>query len=178
VLSHEVIQRHLVSLSPPRWCAADDRPALDASAVTFAILGGAVALKIGLYFFCVSMRSYSATMLALAEDHLNDIMRSADWLALQLFENAPACQTRSSCPLAGSLHLLRHTNSAPTADGFSCVCSNLVAIFGVAIASQVPKVWYLDPAGTQPPCLHTDHAACHCNVPVGFNMCQSKPGTC
>lgn len=79
--------------------AHHNRPALDASAVTFAILGGAVALKIGLYFFCVSMRSYSATMLALAEDHLNDIM------------------------------------------------SNLVAIFGVAIASQVPKVWYLDPAG-------------------------------
>ncbi|KAA6420570.1 MAG: CDF membrane [Trebouxia sp. A1-2] len=79
--------------------AHHNRPALDASAVTFAILGGAVALKIGLYFVCVSMRSHSATMLALAEDHLNDIM------------------------------------------------SNLVAIFGVAIASQVPKVWYLDPAG-------------------------------
>ncbi len=54
---------------------ADDRPALDASAVTFAILGGAVGLKVCLYFICVSMRNYSATMLALAEDHLNDIMR-------------------------------------------------------------------------------------------------------
>jgi hypothetical protein len=75
VVAHQVIERHLASVSPTRWCAADNRPALDASAVIFAILGGAVALKIGLYFFCVSMRSYSATMLALAEDHLNDIMR-------------------------------------------------------------------------------------------------------
>ncbi|KAL3131022.1 Photosystem II protein D1 [Trebouxia sp. C0009 RCD-2024] len=75
------------------------RPSLDASTLTFAILGGAVALKFGLYFFCVSMRGHSATMLALAEDHLNDIM------------------------------------------------SNLVAIFGVAIASNVPRVWYLDPTG-------------------------------
>lgn len=79
--------------------AHHNRPGLDASAVTFAILGGAVSLKVGLYLVCVSMRNYSATMLALAEDHLNDIM------------------------------------------------SNLVAIFGVAIASQVPKVWWLDPAG-------------------------------
>lgn len=54
----------------------DHRPSLDASTLTFAILGGAVALKFGLYFFCVSMRGHSATMLALAEDHLNDIMRS------------------------------------------------------------------------------------------------------
>lgn len=58
-------------------CAFDigDRPGLDASAVAFAILGGAVGLKIGLYFFCVSMKHQSGTMLALAEDHLNDIMR-------------------------------------------------------------------------------------------------------
>lgn len=79
--------------------AHHNRPALDASPVIFAILGGAVGLKVCLYFICVSMREYSATMLALAEDHLNDIM------------------------------------------------SNLGAIFGVAIASQVPKIWYLDPAG-------------------------------
>ena len=36
-----------------------------------------MGLKIGLYLFCVSMRGHSATMLALAEDHLNDIMRLA-----------------------------------------------------------------------------------------------------
>lgn len=57
---------------------ADQLPTLDASPSTFAILGGAVGLKFGLYLFCVSMRSHSATMLALAEDHLNDIMR---WVA-------------------------------------------------------------------------------------------------
>ena len=34
-------------------------------------------------------------------------------------------------------------------------CSNCVAIFGVAIASKVPKVWYLDPAGKNRSC-HQD----------------------
>ena len=52
-----------------------NKPGLDASAAAFAILGGAVGLKIGLYFLCVSMKNQSGTMLALAEDHLNDIMR-------------------------------------------------------------------------------------------------------
>ena len=56
---------------------ADNIPGLDASAAAFAILGGAVGLKIGLYFLCVSMKNQSAIMLALAEDHLNDIMRCA-----------------------------------------------------------------------------------------------------
>lgn len=60
---------------PHSMLLADHRPKLDASAVIFAILGGAVGLKVGLYLFCVSMRNHSPTMLALAEDHLNDIMR-------------------------------------------------------------------------------------------------------
>lgn len=90
---HEAIQALVDGL------AHGNKPNLDASALTYAILGVAVGLKVGLYLVCVTLRRESDTMMALAEDHLNDIF------------------------------------------------SNLVAIFGAALASNVRKVWWIDPAG-------------------------------
>ena len=57
-----------------------NKPNLDASALTYAILGVAVGLKVGLYLVCVTLRRESDTMMALAEDHLNDIFSNCELL--------------------------------------------------------------------------------------------------
>ncbi|KAK9828197.1 hypothetical protein WJX74_002590 [Apatococcus lobatus] len=49
-------------------------PELDMGLMMYSILGAAVGLKILLYLYCVALKSRSDSMLALAEDHLNDIM--------------------------------------------------------------------------------------------------------
>lgn len=40
----------------------------------FVILGIATAAKLALYFYCVRLAGRSDSMLALAEDHINDVM--------------------------------------------------------------------------------------------------------
>lgn len=68
--------------SPSGNCfmCAGNKPNLDASALTYAILGVAVGLKVGLYLVCVTLRRESDTMMALAEDHLNDIFSNCELL--------------------------------------------------------------------------------------------------
>ena len=71
---------------------------------------------------------------------------SVDTVAAQSADNM--CCAEHVLPLVA---LPAHTCSVP--------CSNTVAIFGLAIASQVPKVWYLDPTGPSllsAPCYSSD----------------------
>ena len=51
-------------------------------------------------------------------------------------------------------------------------CSNLVAIFGVAIASQVPKVWWLDPAG------RTAQTCCITIIVISHDCCMYRHKCC
>lgn len=56
-------------------------PRLDMSAVAYAILGGTIALKGFLYLLCVALSSISDTAMALAVDHMNDILSNIIALA-------------------------------------------------------------------------------------------------
>ena len=49
-------------------------PELDMSVLLYIILGVAAGLKVLLYGYCVALQKQSESMLALAEDHRNDIM--------------------------------------------------------------------------------------------------------
>ena len=51
-------------------------PELDMSVMLYVILGAAAGLKVLLYLYCVALQKQSETMMALAEDHRNDIMSS------------------------------------------------------------------------------------------------------
>ncbi|KAF5836980.1 cation efflux family-domain-containing protein [Dunaliella salina] len=74
-------------------------PQLDTSLVTYCVLGGATLLKLIAYLICTALQSRSDSMLALAEDHLNDVV------------------------------------------------SNICAIGTAAVASEVPRAWWVDPTG-------------------------------
>lgn len=50
------------------------RPELHLGVLMFVILGIATAAKLALYFYCVRLADRSDSMLALAEDHINDVM--------------------------------------------------------------------------------------------------------
>ena len=54
--------------------AAGIPPALDMTLMLYVILGVAAGLKVILYAYCVALQKQSESMLALAEDHRNDIM--------------------------------------------------------------------------------------------------------
>ena len=47
----------------------------------YAILGAATAIKIALYLYCVALQHKSDSILALAEDHRNDILSNATAIA-------------------------------------------------------------------------------------------------
>jgi len=49
-------------------------PDIDAGLIMYIVLGSATALKLICYVLCVALASKSDSMVALAEDHLNDIM--------------------------------------------------------------------------------------------------------
>ncbi len=49
-------------------------PDLDMTWLLYIILGVAAGLKVILYLYCVALQKQSESMLALAEDHRNDIM--------------------------------------------------------------------------------------------------------
>ena len=49
-------------------------PQLDTGLVTYGVLAGATALKLIAYVICVHLQNKSDSMLALAEDHLNDVI--------------------------------------------------------------------------------------------------------
>lgn len=51
-------------------------PELDMSYLLYIILGAAAGLKVLLYLYCVALQKSSETMMALAEDHRNDILSS------------------------------------------------------------------------------------------------------
>jgi len=52
----------------------DEKPELEVTMATKAILISATALKIGLFILCNRLRKVSGTAMALAEDHRNDVM--------------------------------------------------------------------------------------------------------
>lgn len=54
--------------------SAGVRPELHLGVLMFVILGIATAAKLALYFYCVRLAGRSDSMLALAEDHINDVM--------------------------------------------------------------------------------------------------------
>ncbi len=54
--------------------AAGIPPELDMTPMLYIILGVAAGLKVLLYAYCVVLQKQSESMLALAEDHRNDIM--------------------------------------------------------------------------------------------------------
>ncbi len=56
-----------------RGCAGIP-PDLDMTWLLYVILGVAAGLKVILYLYCVALQKQSESMLALAEDHRNDIM--------------------------------------------------------------------------------------------------------
>ena len=97
VCSIEVIQRSVKVLLDG---LVDHKPTyIHLDVVAYAVLGVATSSKILLYLFCASMKDKSGAALALAEDHMNDIL------------------------------------------------SNCMALVTAAIASNIPKVWWVDSAG-------------------------------
>jgi divalent metal cation (Fe/Co/Zn/Cd) transporter len=52
----------------------DEKPELEVTMATKAILISATALKIGLFIMCNRLRKVSGTAMALAEDHRNDVL--------------------------------------------------------------------------------------------------------
>ena len=58
-------------------CDADILPELDMGILMYVILGSATAIKIVLWFYCVALQHRSDSMLALAEDHRNDILSNS-----------------------------------------------------------------------------------------------------
>ncbi|PNH12488.1 Metal tolerance protein 3 [Tetrabaena socialis] len=72
-------------------------PPLQVDATLFAVLGGATALKLGLFIYCRALCK-NPIMVALSEDHANDVL------------------------------------------------SNVAAVVGAAVAGNVARLWYVDPA--------------------------------
>ena len=50
------------------------RPELDLDAVTYVILGASTAIKVALLAYCWALRDQSDSIMALAEDHSNDVV--------------------------------------------------------------------------------------------------------
>ncbi len=63
----------------------------------FAILGAATLLKLGLYFLCVRLAGRSDSMVALAEDHLNDVFSNAGAIITAAVASV-WCRAPPSCP--------------------------------------------------------------------------------
>lgn len=57
-----------------RGLSLGDLPLIEAGVVMYSILGAATALKLICYLQCIALASKSDSMVALAEDHLNDIL--------------------------------------------------------------------------------------------------------
>lgn len=70
--SVQVVQESAVCLY--EGFAEQRPPEIDAGLIMYLVLGGATALKLLCYVLCIALASKSDSMVALAEDHLNDIM--------------------------------------------------------------------------------------------------------
>lgn len=57
-----------------RCACAGVLPELSLDVVTYAILGASTAIKVALLAYCWALRGQSDSMLALAEDHSNDVV--------------------------------------------------------------------------------------------------------
>lgn len=51
-----------------------DHPRLDVGPLLYAIIGGACLIKLGLWLYCRKLKHLSPAMVALAEDHWNDVL--------------------------------------------------------------------------------------------------------
>lgn len=67
----EVIQQSVIQIVDGMH---GNLPSLHLNALTYAVLGTAIGLKLGLYFYCTKLRSSSPSAMALAEDHRNDVL--------------------------------------------------------------------------------------------------------
>lgn len=54
---------------------------LDMGPLMYAILGAATAIKVVLFIYCFALKGQSDSMLALAEDHSNDIVSNLGAIA-------------------------------------------------------------------------------------------------
>ncbi len=60
---------------------AGQLPPLDMGWLMYAILGAATAVKVVLFIYCFALKNQSDSMLALAEDHSNDIVSNLGAIA-------------------------------------------------------------------------------------------------
>ena len=56
-------------------------PELDMGLLMYVILGCATAIKVALWFYCVALQDKSDSVMALAEDHRNDILSNMGAIA-------------------------------------------------------------------------------------------------
>ena len=56
-------------------------PELDMGLLMYIILGSATAIKVALWLYCVRLQSKSDSVMALAEDHRNDILSNSTAIA-------------------------------------------------------------------------------------------------
>lgn len=61
--------------------SAGQLPPLDMGLLMYAILGAATAIKIALFIYCFALKNQSDSMLALAEDHSNDVVSNLGAIA-------------------------------------------------------------------------------------------------
>jgi len=61
--------------------SAGKLPPLDMGLLMYVILGAATAIKIALFIYCFALKNQSDSMLALAEDHSNDIVSNLGAIA-------------------------------------------------------------------------------------------------
>ena len=79
VASVEVIRQSAVQLYA--GVSHGERPHLEMSPPMYLILGAATAVKLALWAYCFALRAHSGALLALAEDHMNDVASNTAALA-------------------------------------------------------------------------------------------------
>ena len=161
------------------------------------ILGVATVVKLFLYFYCQALSAKSSIMLALAEDHRNDVMSNSKlwslssvpaccriWGCSGWWKQAwhplmdCACNSCSGVPeMAASLLSLGVSLSAPPLHAPFC-CSAVVAMVGAAVAANFKKLWWFDPVSWPAPVLLcqalSQRRVTHLN-PVVWLSCRLQP---
>ena len=106
-------------------------PDLDMTWLLYVILGVAAGLKVILYLYCVALQKQSESMLALAEDHRNDIMSNV----VAILTGAAASYWREGWwidPVGGILISLYIIYS------WGAICKEQVSCIAVAHQSLLP----------------------------------------
>lgn len=106
-------------------------PDLDMTWLLYIILGVAAGLKVILYLYCVALQKQSESMLALAEDHRNDIMSNV----VAILTGAAASYWREGWwidPVGGILISLYIIYS------WGAICKEQVSCTAVALQSLLP----------------------------------------